>query len=675
MAYTAIETMRRKNRERFGADVGPKQPPLYSNRRGRNDLKSAALRFLHSRCEELRFDPAREAEENETGVYQGMSLKSGQIPYNMQMDLDRLCLEKALESFIDSGAAEDAYAVYYCFLELFIGQYGRASKMVELLSEYEANGSSLLMKHRDHYSHSVYVFALGLAIYETNEAYRDSFRSFYHLEDRRENESANLFLEYWGLTSLFHDIGYPFELPFEQVLSYFEVERKERGKGSLYLAYHDVEALTALDEVSKLHFETLFGRRFETTSELLARDITAKLGAAYGFSEEYMLDVLNRKPTEPNRFGYFMDHAFFSASRLYQELAEELGAENLTAMHVDVLSAIMLHNSLYKFSIAFYKDKAKRKAPLKAELHPLAWLLMLCDELQCWDRTAYGRNSRTELHPLAADFDFSGSTLSAVYYYDQAEQKKVDDFKRRYRAWEEGGEAGKPPRLKAYSDMAEKEQRFTADIEKIVDTSFLPLTIRPSLRKADRGSKRTYLSASNFLHFYDFAVALHARSMPGDPSREEMEAKFHASSLEYQLSTLGRTRNFAAYLNAIGCFYTDRPVDFEPVTHFSAKDAAIFAPMEHERWVREHQAMGWRYGTAYETLPLDVSPEDEKAARAALREQLRCHKLCMDRHLTHDEIRAHYQRLPHSYQSKDWKPFNRLLELMKKFDALRIYRL
>ena len=116
-------------------------------------------------------------------------------------------------------------------------------------------------------------------------------------------------------------------------------------------------------------------------------------------------------------------------------------------------------------------------------------------------------------------------------------------------------------------------------------------------------------------------------------------------------------------------------MDFEPVTHFSAKDAAIFAPMEHERWVREHQAMGWRYGTAYETLPLDVSPEEETAARAALREQLRCHKLCMDRHLTHDEIRAHYQRLPHRYQSKDWKPFNRLLELLKKFDGLRIYRL
>ncbi len=675
MAYTALETMRENNRARFGADLGPMQPPLYVNPRRKNDLKSAALRFLHHSCEGLRFDKETEAREQREGVYLGTSLRPGQIPYNMQMDLDRLCLEKALETFIDSGVAEDAYAVYYCFLELFFGQYGKSKKMVELLSEYEANGSSLLMKHRDHYSHSVYVFALGLAIYETNAAFRRGFREFYHLEDRRDNEAAHVFLEYWGLTSLFHDIGYPFELPFEQVLSYFEVNRQSRGKGSLYLAYRDVGALTALDERAKTRFEGLYGRHFETSSELLAYDIARKLGAVYGFDEAYLLDILERKPTRPEQFGYFMDHAFFSAARLCRELADVLGAEQLNPMHVDALSAILLHNSLYKFSIAFYKDKEKGKPPLKAGLHPLAWLLMLCDELQCWDRTAYGRSSRTELHPMAAHFDFSGGAICAEYDFDDAESEKIEAFDRAYAAWEKDPASGEEPRLKAYSDMAGKKQRFTADIEKIVDTSLAPLIVRPRLRKADRRGKHTYLSGSSFLHLYDFAVALHARNMPADTTPEAMEAAFTALSLEYQLATINRARYFARYLDAIHCFYTDKPVDYELVTHFGMRDAAVFAPMEHERWVREHQAMGWRYGTAYEKLPLTSVQTPEKDARAALREQLRCHKRMMDGKLTHDEIRAHFKRLPEADKDKDYKPFNRLLELLKQFDGLRIYRL
>ena len=672
MAYTALENMRRKNEARFGIDLGPQQPPLYLDPAQPNALKSAALRFLHERCEGLLFDPAKEARERETGVFLGKGLSANQIPYNMEMDVNRLCLEKALEAFIDSGVAEDAYTVYYCYLDMFLSRYGNSKRMVELLSEYEANGSSLLMKHRDHYSHSVYVFALGLAIFETNEAYRNSFCSFYHLENKAENERANLFLEYWGLTALFHDIGYPFELPFEQVLSYFEVDHQERGKGSLYLAYHDVETLTRLDEVARVHFETLYGKRFASATALLAHDLAQKLGKTYDFSEEYLLDVLNRKPTEPNRFGYFMDHAFFSASRLYRELEEELGGENLNAMHVDALSAILLHNSLYKFSIAFYKDKEKRKAPLKAELHPLAWLLMLCDELQCWDRTAYGRNSRTELHPMAVDFDFSENAIRAVYYYDREEQEKIDAFKEKYAAWEAGGELGKPPRLKAYSDMAEKEQRFTADIEKIVDTASCPLHIRPDVRRADRRSKHTYLSGSNFLHLYDFAVALHGRSRTNNPSAEELEAAFTSQSLEYQLSGINRAKSFSRYLNALGCFYTDRPVDYEMVTAFTPEQALQIAPLEHERWVREHQAMGWRSSAAYETLPL---AEDDRQARRALREQLRCHKLAMDGAVTSEAIRAHFFSLAEADQDKDWKPFNSMLKLLKKFDGLRIYRL
>ena len=86
--------------------------------------------------------------------------------------------------------------------------------------------------------------------------------------------------------------------------------------------------------------------------------------------------------------------------------------------------------------------------------------------------------------------------------------------------------------------------------------------------------------------------------------------------------------------------------------------------------------MGWRYGADYETLPLpDVPAAEEKAARGALREQLRCHRLAMDGAPTDAEIAEHYASLAEADQDKDWKPFNSMLSLLKKFDGLRIYKL
>ena len=686
MDYTALTEMQTINESLFGRKCGPVQP----ERRYKNNeygLKALALRFIHERCEGLDFDAEIEAEEKKSGSFKGTSLLPGQIPYNMQMDINRLCLERELEKFIDSGVAEDAYTIYYCYLERFFGHYGKSKKMVELLSEFESNGSALLMKHRDHYSHSVYVFALGLAIYESNETYRKAFKEFYGFDaddanEKADHEAACCFLEYWGLTSLFHDIGYPFELPFEQVMSYYEVAGMKRGKGCLYLAYHDVDATTALDEEAKEHFEKMYGRTFASTEDLFAFAVTEKLGAIYDFTEEYMLKKIHAKPIAPNEFGYFMDHAYFSSARLYREIVNSIGIDAITEKHVDALSAILLHNSLYKFAVSFYKDE-NAKEPLRMEVHPLAFLLMICDELQCWDRTAYGRNSRTELHPMEASFDFSDNAIRAIYYYDQDEQEKIDRFKLEYRAWEKGGEQGKAPRLKAYSDMAEKEERFTRDIEKIVDTTNIPLTVVPSTAEVDRKSKHTYLSTSNFLHLYDFAVALNARySYQGKESTvptEELEHAFEELSLEYQLSNINQAKSFSKYLDELGCFYTDRPVDYDMVTRFTKEHTSIIAPMEHERWIREHIAMGWTKGDLYETaeIPEEMIKQfgDERKARKALREQLRMHKLAMDGDPTKAEILTCYEALPQEEKEKDYEPFNSMLKLIKKFDGLRIYKL
>lgn len=685
MAYTAMKQMQKRNEDLFGTKCGPKHPVCHYDHHDCG-LKAMALRFLHERCEGFGFDEKVE-EAEKGGSYQGTSLLPNQIPYNMQMDLNRLCLERELEKFIESGVAEDAYTIYYCYLELFFGHYGKSKKMVELLSEFEANGSSLLMKHRDHYSHSVYVFALGLAIYESNTGYRNAFKKFYGFDADETNEkedhaAACCFLEYWGMTALFHDIGYPFELPFEQVMSYYEVAGGERGEGSPYLAYHAIDTILSLGKEAKKHFEKMYGRSFDTTEELFAFGITEKLGTAYDFTEDYMLEKIHMKPLAPNKFGYYMDHAYFSATRLYLEIVNSLGIKAFTEKHLDALTAILLHNSLYKFTISFYKEEDAKK-PLRMELHPLAFMLMLCDELQCWDRTAYGRNSRTELHPMAAYFDFSNNAIRAIYYYDRDEQGKIDRFKLEYRAWEKSGEKGEMPRLKAYSDMAEKEERFTGDIERIVDTSNIPLAVVPSTAEVDWKSKHTYLSSSNFLHLYDFAVALNARhsydEKEGDVPIKDLELEFEELSLEYQLFNINQAKSFSRYLDAIGCFYTDRPVDFEMVHEFTREQVATFAPMEHERWVREHISMGWTSGDLYETaeIPEKMIAQygDEESARKALREQLHMHKLAMDGKPTTKEIYAHYKALPLEEKEKDYEPFNTMLKLIKKFDGLRIYKL
>ena len=55
MAYSALEKMRRINESKYGCDVGPLQPACYEGGKEGFDLKSCALRFLHDRCEDMRF--------------------------------------------------------------------------------------------------------------------------------------------------------------------------------------------------------------------------------------------------------------------------------------------------------------------------------------------------------------------------------------------------------------------------------------------------------------------------------------------------------------------------------------------------------------------------------------------------------------------------------------------
>lgn len=56
---------------------------------------------------------------------------------------------------------------------------------------------------------------------------------------------------------------------------------------------------------------------------------------------------------------------------------------------------------------------------------PLSYLLMLCDELQCWDRASYGQNSRSGIYAYDFDMKFTDEGMRWIYFYDKAYENKV----------------------------------------------------------------------------------------------------------------------------------------------------------------------------------------------------------------------------------------------------------
>ena len=671
-----------------------------------NEFQKSAIRFISKRCEKLRFDYEKENQEEKEKVLLGRSAKKEQIPYNMEKDIDRLCLENAARVFLKSGSKEDAFDVYFCFMDMFIGNYTESRNMVEMLSEFENNGSSLLMKHRDHYSHSVYVFLLGLAIYENNEAYQECYKNFYQSKLGKDESIHHHFLQYWGLTSLFHDIGYPFELPFEQVASYFEVDKKKRA-GKPFLAYQALAEQTRINENLKRVLAEIYRKEgksaqetvFTDTNDLFAFDLANKLSDVYCFSRESMREILSNKPSHPDQFGYYMDHGYFSALILFKKLFEELSVTPNSNM-IDAMTAIILHNSLYKFSVAYYKDEKIKNIPLKPELHPLAYMLMLCDELQAWDRTSYGRNSRKELHPMDFELTFNKNEIVAKYFFDKAEKSKMDEFEHKYEEWKnQKQQSAEKPKLKAYGDFYTGD--FEGDIKKIIDLeeSGIFLKIEHGLEERSNSKKKVYLSDSNFIHLFNFAVVLDARwrLMYGDDELsikgEELEEarknhkmvefalnlekdweKIFAQnmSLEYKLSNINQAKGFAKLLNEINCFYTDRPVDYDMVQEFTEDDINTMAPLEHRRWLRRNYEMGWTW-------------IKEKQKNRDDRENSRKH-YCMipddkmqaavvNGRITREAAKENFDRLPDYEKGKDAEPLKFMLDLLQVYDGLRIYRL
>lgn len=545
-----------------------------------------------------------------------------------EAESDKTCFKKSLEQFLASGNKEDAFVVYFCFSEvfrLFGSGYDNTQKLLEMLSDHEYHSGELLSKHRDHYCHSVYVFALGLALYANDASYRNAFLKFYGYED--DGNSARKFLYLWGAVSLFHDIGYPFQLAHEQIKNYSEELWGKKNPGNLFVSFGNYTGFTAVDKQTSLRLKNTLNteREFSTLDEIFAYGLNKRMG----YDEKAVCEKLKvRVEVQP----LFMDHAYFSAVILAKQLLAQADFD-LDLERLDVLTAILLHNSFNKYD-------APNAHPVGMNEHPLSYLLILCDELQNWDRLAYGKVSKRD--PIAWDIALNvrENEVEAKYYFESCTVTDENNLKRFN---------------KSFAEIQSGE--FISKIQSYISDN---PALKATAEEAPKTKKTNlYASDNNFINLCDFAKAVHVSYLEfcRDMDAADINDSFEKLPLEFKVSNIEQAKSYAYKLELINCFYSSKDLDYPVIEDFRTTEYGLrgydnlefLCREEHVRWVKEKLNMGWKYGK-------DYSSREERNAK----------KL-------HKDI-VPFELLTESDKQKDEIMINNIIPLLKKFgNNIRIY--
>lgn len=328
----------------------------------------------------------------------------------------KIFMSQAIREFLDNETKETAFDVYRAFFDSYrITLKGSSNPFIDLLDvlkSYEENAALLIDRQRDHYIHSVNVFLLGLCIYAGNARFRSAFeqavmdKKKYQFSYDTKNEE---FYYRWGLASLFHDVGYPVEIVGRQINKFIDFATDVGGKEkpvNVQLSIENFQELNRIPEIiPKRVFTKCFFDNYEDSIyidtlkpiDLLAHKLHTSLNVNLKDTKFALDDFVNVMA----QFG-FIDHGYYSSIIVlkwygYLIQSAKYKPEYFFWPVLDSASAILLHNC--------YKNMMMKKpfnlSALVPCTHPIAFLLILCDELQEWNRKAYG--IKDKLRTLAAE--------------------------------------------------------------------------------------------------------------------------------------------------------------------------------------------------------------------------------------------------------------------------------
>lgn len=503
-------------------------------------------------------------------------------------------MREAALRFIARGDTDAAYEVYRIFFECYNLEIegGGASflSLLEKLRHYEENAATLINKQRDHFVHSVNVFLLGLSVYAENRAFRNAFRNAFRKEEAHRETFDTITEEFffrWGMAALCHDIGYPIEIITNQINEFVQFTGSiDPGEPRIIsrIEYDNFGVINSIPEkIAKKDFIREF---YDKHDECVYIDLLKPIDLmAFRVSQMLSLDVrqvknkLDSYLSESARQGR-IDHGFFSALTLlkwYGYLIQTSGieADKLYYPVLDSATAILLHNF---YAVGLQKPPFSL-GPIQAETYPLAFLLILSDELQEWNRRAYGALDKLRRHALGAHITMDDSSMQIVYSIERGMSA-------------EGYAGAKYLTFQQLLDDASifpDGIRITCEYCETPESMRLMREIRPSgnipmpLTRNLRQIAEAQLAAYN---------AMFRSLNPDAPiAGETIEAlsdlrKHYFLSEALELPTL---------LGKINCELRPFACERSPVTAFTDAEVDVLAENMHARWMRLHLEDGWVY--------------------------------------------------------------------------------
>jgi len=269
----------------------------------------------------------------------------------------------------------------------FVTKVHQKEALFDLLAElwrYENAFDEILPNHRDHYRHSANVYALGLAIYNTSDFFRESLKVNWHPQVDNERQKAS-FLFRWSLASIFHDLAYPLQISLECFNDYSSKIQSQNSNQHNFIdinpdIWQNLNLLPMLEPNIRQEEDTGIG--------LIASSMTKKQPERSPLTYVTLASYLQRTINSNLKQGK-VDHGVFAALILLKQIHKMYQTRsNWPSSYfydeiVDASLAIFLHKFFCDSELLQILGNSRYRYDYPS---PIGFLLYVCDTMCEWSR-------------------------------------------------------------------------------------------------------------------------------------------------------------------------------------------------------------------------------------------------------------------------------------------------